>query len=152
MIGGYPRRPPTARVSSEQRDAIREEVIWMLDIGSQDFRAALVQIEDFDDARRLRQHIEDWSALLDDLGWATRDPRQSFDLTLSGSVFTACSPDSVSGLERCCFGLAMESSQGPGEDAQSMRALIIAEACRDIRRSLPVAFDRTPYDCARRRR
>lgn len=150
MTGYEPDAQPTPKLTRKQRDAIREEVVWMLNSACEDFGMCLVQKEDFDDAQRLRQDFEDWSALLDDLGWAADDPRDSFEITLPWERLHRVLRRLREWAGTTMLSHALGSLKGLDEDGQTKRAVIIGEACGDIHLALPVEFMRRAYDCPRR--
>lgn len=138
---------PTVR--REQRDAIREEVVWMLNSACDDFGMCLVRKEDFDEAQCFRRDIEDWSALMDDLGWAVDDPRDSFEITLPWERLRRVLARLRDWTGTTLLAHGLGRLKGLDEEGHHERALLIGEACADIHMALPVEFVRTSHDCAR---
>jgi hypothetical protein len=67
-------------IDREQRAAIYEDVTNHLSaIGDVDL---LIRRGELETAQRLRREFEEDLRLLDDLGWASDDPRTSFELTM----------------------------------------------------------------------
>jgi hypothetical protein len=71
-------------ISAVQRNAIYDDVLHDL-TGIGDIFICLEQ-GDVASAQRMRRAYETDLCLLDDLGWAARDPREDFELTLAPAV------------------------------------------------------------------
>jgi hypothetical protein len=119
-----------------QRDAIRDDLI--AELGALSDLPMLLNQGDYAAARRLRQRVEGYLRLLDDLGWGASDPGETFELTMPLDQLERTIRD----LQGSTAGSLSEHIRDAYENADTAYADALAcSAYADVLRQLDAAAD-----------
>lgn len=119
--------PPTLELDRPAREALRGELVDRLS-GAGDVHL-LLERGDQEGAQRLATALREETRLLDDLGWAREDPRETFELTMAATELASV----LGRLHRDASGLLATLLARPREDeALAERSATAARVSGDL--------------------
>lgn len=121
-------------LTRQQRDAVRDTVIWNMTSACSDLELSLSRCHDYKEARRLRRELEDAARVLDDLGWRPDDARTSFELTLPRKRLLRIARRLKKTAASDLFAHALGFFNSRDEDEVYERAVIVGRVCVEILR------------------
>ncbi len=119
-------------LTRQERDAVRETLIWDITSACSDLEMALARHRDYRAARRLWRQLDDRATLLDDLGWKSSDSRTSFELTLPRKQLRRIVRQLKKNIAKDLFAHALGFFEEPEASETYKRAAIVGRVCVEI--------------------